>query len=441
MAELVADILSRTAVTIAGVVLFVMTTISLMRTVIVPRSLRSVISDTVAKAVTGTAFLLARMRRDYVKRDSILAWAGPLIILLQLITWLVLYLLAYGLILYGIGRADHQDLGDSLRQAGSSLFTLGFADIDNSNDTIIDFIAAATGPIVIALMIGFLPTIYTAYIEREAAVASLGVATGEPAWGPEMVSRFFISAHPDAIANEFAAWAEVASNVRLSHSTYPVLMWVRSPRPYRHFLLSLLASLDAALLMTCLSKQPDRPQAFHLLVQGGQTMEVLNVGMMQHVSLRRSLPLMGRSRNPLPEDDVDGRPLPDWDLHVLAIERAADADALHGMGMDAVEALKARTRQGTTLPRSEFDRGVELLRRSGFPIDRDLDEAWGLFRAARARYEGAAYSMLYILDAPPAPWSGPRRIPTEVVYPHSALALLDEFAKEEPADEQGPESP
>lgn len=423
MSELIADILSRSAATLAGLLLFAATTVSLMRTIIVPRSLRSIISDSVSKAVTSTAFGLARLRRSYDKRDAILAWAGPLIIVLQLVIWLVLYLFAYGLLLYGVGG---DDLGGSLRQAGSSLFTLGFADVDSSDATVIDFFAAATGPIVIALMIGFLPTIYSAYVEREAAVASLGVAAGEPAWGPEMLSRFSLSNHPHAINDEFEEWATAAARIRLSHSTYPVLMWVRSPRAYRHFLVSLLAALDAAVLSTCLSTKNDRPQAFHLLVQGGQTMEVLNVGLVQHVSLRRRLPFVGRFRPQSRRSERAEAELPQWDRHVLAIERAADADALHGLGNDAVHALSAREREGTTLPREEFDKAVELVRRSGFPIDRDIDDAWQQFRSARARYEGAAYSMLRILDAPRAPWSGTRRIATPVIYPHSALEIFEQ---------------
>ena len=76
-----------------------------------------------------------------------------------------------------------------MRQAGSSLFTLGFASVNTEDQTIIDFMAAATGPIVIAMLIGFLPTIYSAYLEREVDVTMLSAMGGEPAWGPEFLSR------------------------------------------------------------------------------------------------------------------------------------------------------------------------------------------------------------------------------------------------------------
>ena len=53
--------------------------------------------------------------------------------------------------------------GDSfmtaLRLSGSSLFTLGLAASPREGATVVTFVAAATGLVVIALQIGYLPTI------------------------------------------------------------------------------------------------------------------------------------------------------------------------------------------------------------------------------------------------------------------------------------------
>ncbi len=76
-----------------------------------------------------------------------------------------------------------------MRQSGSSLLTLGFAVANTEDLTIIAFVAAATGPIVIGMLIGFLPTIYSVYIEREVDVTMLGTTAGEPVWGPELLAR------------------------------------------------------------------------------------------------------------------------------------------------------------------------------------------------------------------------------------------------------------
>ena len=109
---LLVDLFSRTAATLFGLLLFIVTTISLLRTAVVPRALTSPVSDAVARSITGLHHLIARRRKTYVKQDSVLAWNGPLIIIGQLLSWLLLYFAAYGLWIYGIGGVD---LGDSFR--------------------------------------------------------------------------------------------------------------------------------------------------------------------------------------------------------------------------------------------------------------------------------------------------------------------------------------
>ena len=187
---LVLDLFSRSAATILGLFLFIVTTVSLLRTVVVPRALTSNIADAISGSVTHFHRFIANRRKTYEGRDSVLAWNGPMIIVGQLVVWLLLYFLAYALWIYGIAGMD---LGQAFRQSGSSLFTLGFADSNAAEPTILEFMAAATGPIVIALMIGFLPTIYGAYIDREVDVSLLGVTGGEPSWGPELLARLTLN--------------------------------------------------------------------------------------------------------------------------------------------------------------------------------------------------------------------------------------------------------
>lgn len=54
-------------------------------------------------------------------------------------------------------------------------------------------------------------------------------------------------------------WTSWTSDVRLSHTLYPVLNQFRSSQPLRHWLMTLLAILDAAALeLTTLSEPCDR---------------------------------------------------------------------------------------------------------------------------------------------------------------------------------------
>lgn len=437
VSQLMADILSRGAASLAGLLLLVATTLSLMRTVVIPRALRSIISDAVAAVVVGIGVGVSRARRTYSKRDAALAWTGPTIIIAQLITWLLMYLLAYGLLIYG---ASGSDFGESVRQAGSSLFTLGFASVNTEDQTVIDFMAAATGPIVIALLIGFLPTIYSSYLEREVDVTMLSATGGEPAWGPELLSRLAIGGTLDGLPMIYMEWAKWAARLRLTHVTYPVLVYVRSARAMRHYAVALLAVMDAAALKLALNTSLPRKEAFALLLEGGQTFEVLYVFLFQKRTWGTRAPFSGLFTGRFSRADLATSRLPDWNDRMLAVHLAADMDALQSLDGDAVRALERGEQQSLTLTRADFDQAVDVLTRSGFPIERDLDEAWDLFRAARGRYEFAALQICRKLDVTPAPWSGERRVPTPTIWPTLAVDVLPDIEKDtddEPAPGAG----
>jgi hypothetical protein len=345
-----------------------------------------------------------------------------------------MYLLAYGLLIYG---ASGSDFGDSVRQAGSSLFTLGFASVNTEDQTVIDFMAAATGPIVIALLIGFLPTIYSSYLEREVDITMLSATGGEPAWGPELLSRLAIGGTLDGLPTIYMEWAKWAARLRLTHVTYPVLVYVRSARAMRHYAIALLAVMDAAALKLALNTSLPRKEAFALLLEGGQTFEVLYVFLFQKRTWRTRAPFSGLFTGRFSRADLATSRLPDWNDRMRAVHLAADMDALQSLDGDAVRALERGEQQALTLTRADFDRAVEVLRRSGFPIERDLDEAWDLFRAARGRYEFAALQICRKLDVTPAPWSGERRVPTPTIWPTLACDVLPDI-EQDTDDEPAP---
>lgn len=433
MSQLTADLLSRSAATLAGILLMLATTLSLMRTVVVPRALRSTISEIVSAIVVGLAKALSRLRRSYRWRDSILAWVGPTILLCQLLTWLLLFLVSYGLLIYGVGARE--TLGDSMRQSGSSLLTLGFAAVNTQDQTVIDFLAAATGPIVVALMIGFLPTIYGTYVEREVEVSALTTSGGEPTWGPELLSRFAIADSLELMPAAFMTWSTWATRLRLTHHTYDVLVWVRSVRAQRHYAVALLAVMDAAALRLALQKGPPHREAFAMLIEGGHAMQILYESLFSRRSWAHRLGFTGQFSGESSRMSTQLRTLPAWNRRLLALQVASDIDTVRGMNADAIHALVRGVQAPLQITRAEFDQAVDLLSRSGFPIDRDLDEAWQQFGTARSRYEFAAYEVCRRLDAVPAPWSGPRTVDTPTMWPTSALAILHEPGL------QGPEAP
>lgn len=341
----------RIVAAILGVLLLVAITSSVVRTMVVPRRMRSRIASTTLSATIAPFRWLARRSDDYLVRDRILAWAGPLSIVSTLIVWLLGYLLAYGLLLFGVSTLSFVD---AVREAGSSLFTLGFASSSRSQLTGIDFMAAATGPIVIGLLIGYLSTLYAAYNRREVEVTMLEARASEPNWGPEILARHAAISTVANVEDLFRQWERWAADVSESHTNYPVLMYVRSSRPMRHWLIGLLAVMDAAAMYLALA--PDLPEGHaRIAVRQG------------FVALRDLADVVG-----IP---YDSDPSPDSPLE---------------------------------LPEEEFAGAAAYVVARGFPATRDFAEAWPHFRGWRVNYESIAYALADRLDAPPALWSGPR---------------------------------
>ncbi|MEY3734189.1 MAG: hypothetical protein RL347_1548, partial [Actinomycetota bacterium] len=146
---------------LVGILLLLTATMSIVRTMVIPRATISIVYAMVLRATDQVFMLAARASRSYRARDRILAWSGPVGIIAALIVWLTLFLLAYALLIFGVTQ---NSMLDSLLQAGSGLLTLGLVGTPTEGVSVIDFIAAMTGPAVIALLIGFLPTLYQSYL-------------------------------------------------------------------------------------------------------------------------------------------------------------------------------------------------------------------------------------------------------------------------------------
>ena len=268
-----------------------------------------------------------------------------------LISWLVAYLIGFGLVLWPVVG----DLAAALRESGSSLFTLGFASTNRGGPTAIDFLAGADGLIVVALQIAYLPTLYGAFNRRETEVTLMAVRAGQPAWGPELLARSRFTITTEDLPNFYRQWERWAADVAESHSSYPILLRFRSTHPMASWLIALLAVLDSAALFSAVA--PDE-----LPVQGRLCLA------MGSRCLRQLADAVGIPYDPDPRPDA-----------------------------------------GIALTRQEFDQGIERLQSVGFHMQRTPDEAWPHFQGWRVNYEPIVYELAYRLDVVPAAWSGPRR--------------------------------
>jgi hypothetical protein len=364
----------------AGLFLVMGTMMSVAGTLVVPRGVNSPISVTVERCLDVAFLLVAKRIRSFERRDRILAWQAPLSLLVRLAVWLALIVVGFALLLLPSLKGH---LGQAFSEAGSSVFTLGYAAPATGDSTTLEYLAAFTGLVVIGLQVGYLPTLYASFNKRETEVTLLGSRAGVPAWGPEILARTRWGIRDSnniapVLETMFLSWERWAAEVAESHTTYLTLARFRSPRPLSHWLTSLIAVMDAAALHLALAPTHEPQLVARLALRMG------------FVALRQIARTM---RLPAAEE-----PDPDTPL---------------------------------SLSYDDFRVATAMLREVDYPIDRTDEEAWPQFRGWRANYDATALLLAKQLDAPPALWTGTRRWPSTPILPRRPPAIFAPDARRE----------
>jgi hypothetical protein len=356
----------RIAAAVIGGLLVLTSMSSVTGTLIVSRSVSSRLTRWVDRTVDKAYQLVLKHADSYKRRDRILATQPAAILLGQLATWLTVAYVGFALLLWPF--AVH-GLVSAFVDAGSSMFTLGFAVPAGAVPAVIVFVAAAIGLVIVTLQIAYLPTLYSAFNRRETEVQLLNARGGFPSWGPELLARTHYALGSgmstlDTMPDLYAQWERWAADVAESHTTYLPLTRFRSPEPLSSWVTALLSVLDSASLFLALSPKAAPEIPARLCLRGGFS------------CFNRIARAMGYD-----------------------IPREADPDA------------------GISLTYDDFLEGVARMQEVNFPIERDPADAWPDFVGWRVNYERAAYAVAAAVYAVPAKWSGPRRHPVEPIAP------------------------
>jgi hypothetical protein len=355
---MVVPLAGRIVAAVVGGLLVLTSVSSVTGTLIVSRSVRSRLTRWIDRSV-DCAYQLAMARApDFRRRDRILATQAAAILLAQLATWLVVAYVGFALLLWPFAAGG---VVSAFTDAGSSMFTLGFAVPSGAVPAVIVFLAAAVGLVILTLQIAYLPTLYAAFNRRETEVALLNARAGVPSWGPELLARTHYALGSgvstlDTLPDLYAQWERWAADVTESHTTYLPLVRFRSPTPLSSWVTALLAVLDSAALFLALSPKAAPVVPARLCLRSG------------FICFNRIARAM---RFDIPDE--------------------ADPEA------------------GIALTYAEFLDAVARLREVGFQVERTPEEAWPDFVGWRVNYEQAAYAVAAAIYAVPAKWSGPRR--------------------------------
>jgi fumarate reductase subunit D len=344
--------LLRLAALVLGLALVSLAVVSALRTFVLPRSSRDPITRRVFLSLRALLELRLRRTKDYLVRDRVMALYAPAGLLLLPLAWLTLVGLGFFAIYWALGISGTQD---AFLLSLSSLLTLGFFPPPGVGAAVLATIEAAVGLILIALLIAYLPTMYTAFSRRERAVTLLEVRAGSPPSAIEMLERYHRLGRLDRLREVWVEWEQWFAEIEESHTSLAMLVFFRSPNPSRSWVTAAGAVLDAASLTASTLDLP-RDAQVDLCLRAGYLA-------LREVAAFFRLPF---DSSPRPDDPI-------------------------------------------LVTRDEFDAACRRLAASGLTLKDDRDQAWRDFAGWRVNYDSVLLDLARLTMAPPGVlWSTDR---------------------------------
>lgn len=357
---------------VGGLLLIITTVLSAIKTFVVPRNVRPLLPRYVFQVIFYFMRLwIKKTGANYNQSDRILAYFAPISLLTLLVTWLGLLLLGYMALYWAVGVTGFREI---MTLSGSCLFTLGFSAVSEYPSvlpTLVAFTESINGLILVALLISYLPTIYSAFQHREQAVALLDTRAGAPPSPIELILRYNFLQRPDLLIDLWVQWELWFIDTEESHTSLSALSFFRSPQPNRSWVNASATILDgAALYMSVVADETPRFRAGLCLRTG-------------YMALRRIADAYRLAYNPEPKRD------------------------------DPI-----------SLTRADFDEGCAMLQKYGVALVADLDKAWRDFAGWRVNYDEVVAKLHHLTYSPALQW-----LPGEHWYKLMEERAMNEIAQ------------
>ncbi len=340
----------RAAAVVLGLLVVALTLRSAVRTFVLPRSAR----DPITRAIFYATRLLfaARLRfvHDYPGRDRVMALYAPFTVLGLMACWVVMVGAGYAGVYWGLGEPAAR----AVTLSGSTLLTLGFEKPAGRAEVLAAFSEGAIGLTLVALLVSYLPAMYTAFARREALVTMLEIHAGSPPDAAELLVRTHQLGGMEQIDLLWAEWQQWFVELEESHTSLGALSFFRSPQPHRSWVTAAGAALDAVSLAGAVLRRGPSAQE-RLTLRAGA------------FALRRIAEFFG-----IPFDPQPGASGP------------------------------------VSVRRHEFDVAYGRLVHARLDVCTDPEQAWADFVASRAQYDEVLLALAALTMAPEAPWSSDR---------------------------------
>jgi len=337
---------------VLGMLAVARTLLSGIRTFILPRGS----SDRLARLafhVTRRVFdLAAGPGKPYPVRDRLMAYFGPVSLLILPVVWLAVITAGYTAMFWAIGVPTPYD---AFVDSGSSLLTLGFARPSVDYGDVLAFSEAAIGLGLVALLVSYLPTIYAAFSRRELYVTLLEVRADSPPSPIVLLTRLQRLRGLGELGDMWEQWERWFAELEETHTSLTVLVHYRSQVPDRSWVNAAGTMMDAAALTRSAVDIPMDVRA-DVMIRAGY----------------------------------------------LALRRIADVFALPHPAAPSPD-------DATSVDRARFEAALDVISRAGVPVIADRDRAWRDFNGWRVNYDATLRALERLTVAPTSWWERPMR--------------------------------
>ncbi len=336
----------RVVAVLLGAVVVTGTLLSAARTVVVPRAENPIITRFFFRSVEF-AFRWAAIRiKSEEARDRVLSRLAPASLLALPFVWAGFLILGASFVYWGFGLTPWTD---ALVFSGAAFTTFGFGNSDGFGYLLLGIAQGILGLEIIALMISFLPSIYSRFTSRETLVTRLEALAGNPCDPVTAIQRAHQIGLLPHMEETWREWSNWFADLEESHTTFQFLAFFRSPEPTRSWVSAAACVLDTAALRLSVVNQPADHWA-PLAIRTG------------FLALRRVADSfdIDYQDNPSPSDPI-------------------------------------------SISRAQFDTALGRLEEAGVPLVADRDQAWESFAGWRVNYDSVALALADRILAPPAP--------------------------------------
>jgi len=197
-------------------------------------------------------FAALRVRRPS-RREAQLGFFGPLSLVLLLAFWACGLILGFALLQLAIDGASWPAPGGlltALYLSGETFFTLGFGDVTPATGLgrLLSVVEAGMGFGFLGTVIGYLPTMYGGFSQREVGISLLDARAGSPPTAAEFLGR--LGPRPAERVDELLReWERWSATLLETHISYPQLSYYRSQHSNQSWLGGLVVILDSSALV------------------------------------------------------------------------------------------------------------------------------------------------------------------------------------------------